>query len=90
MDIKKLNTNDYNNWIKEQLSLLAEPKFQQFTAKLLPGVTDILGVRLPLLRQMAKQLAKGDWKAYLSHALDSSYEEIMLQGMALGYAKGGL
>lgn len=90
MDIQNLSTEGYNNWIKEQLGSLAEPEFQQFTAKLLPGVTGILGVRLPFLRQLAKQLAKGDWKAYLSHALDGSYEEIMLQGMVLGYAKGDL
>lgn len=90
MDIQKLDTKDYNNWIRAQLSSLAEPEFQQFTARLLPGVTEIRGVRLPLLRQLAKQLARGDWKAYLSHALDDSYEEIMLQGMVLGYAKGDL
>ena len=48
----------------------------------------ILGVRLPALRKIARQLAKGEWEAYLAHARDDSYEEIMLQGMALGYAKG--
>lgn len=90
MGTQDFNAKDYNGWVKAQLSALAEPKFQQFTAKLLPGVTGILGVRLPLLRQLAKQLAKGDWKAYVSHALEDSYEEIMLQGMVLGYAKGDL
>lgn len=79
-----------NTWIKEQLSLQREPDFQKFTARLLPGVEHILGVRLPALRKMAKQLAKGDWQAYLQTACDDSYEEIMLQGMVLGYAKGNL
>lgn len=79
-----------NTWIKEQLSLQREPDFQKFTARLLPGVEHILGVRLPTLRKMAKQLAKGDWQAYLQTACDDSYEEIMLQGMVLGYAKGNL
>lgn len=76
--------------IRNQLERLAEPKFQQFTSKLLPGVGNILGVRLPLLRTLAKQLAKGDWKSYLCHACGGSYEEIMLQGLVLGYAKGDL
>lgn len=79
-----------NTWIKEQLELQKEPDFQKFTAKLLPGVEHILGVRLPILRKMAKQLAKGDWQTYLRTACDDSYEEIMLQGMVLGYAKGNL
>lgn len=81
---------EYNHWIKEQLESRKEPKFQAFTARLLPGVENILGVRLPALREMAKQLAKGDWRAYLQSACDDSYEETMLQGLALGYAKGNL
>lgn len=79
-----------NSWIKEQLELQREPQFQKFTASLLPGVAHILGVRLPALRKMAKQLAKGDWQTYLQSACDDSFEEIMLQGMVLGYAKGDL
>ena len=79
-----------NAWIKEQLELQREPKFQKFTSSLLPGVEHILGVRIPSLRKIAKQLAQGDWKQYLTSASDDSYEEVMLQGMTLGYAKGDL
>lgn len=79
-----------NRQIRKQLEQLKEPEFQLFTAKLLPGVEPILGVRLPLLRRMAKQFVKKDWQSYLRHARDDSYEEIMLQGMVLGYAKGDL
>lgn len=84
------NPEEWNAQIRTQLEQIAEPKFRQFTAKLLPGTENILGVRLPLLRKMAKELAKGDWKTYLSNAADGSYEEVMLQGMTLGYAKGDL
>ncbi|MCI8483860.1 MAG: DNA alkylation repair protein [Lachnospiraceae bacterium] len=79
-----------NGEIREQLEQLREPEFQAFTAKLLPGVEPILGVRIPALRKLAKELAKGDWRTYLDGALDGSYEEIILQGMTLGYAKGNL
>lgn len=90
MNTITIKQEEYNSWIKSQLELLKEPEFQTFTAKLLPGVKNILGVRLPALRKIARQLAKEDWKVYLSHARDDSYEEIMLQGMTLGYAKGDL
>lgn len=79
-----------NTWIKEQLELQKEPDYQKFTSGLLPGVAHILGVRLPALRKIAKQLAKDDWRQYLRTACDDSYEEIMLQGMVLGYADGDL
>lgn len=72
--------------IREQLIALSEPDYQAFTSKLLPGTENILGVRLPLLRKMAKQLAKEDWRRYLAEASDDSYEEIMLQGMVIGCA----
>ena len=79
-----------NDWIKQQLEQLREPEYQAFTSKLLPGVEHILGVRLPELRKLAKKLAKDNWKEYLKEASDDSMEEIMLQGMTLGYARGDL
>ena len=78
------NTND---WIKEKLTEYSEDGYRKFTSSLMPGVEHILGIRLPLLRKMAKELAKGDWREYLEHALDDVMEETMLQGMTLGYAK---
>ncbi len=85
-----IKPEEYNHWIKNQLESFKEPDFQAFTSRLLPGVKHILGVRLPKLREMARQLSKGDWEGYLLHASDGTYEEIMLQGMVLGYAKGSL
>lgn len=76
-----------NEWIKEKLNEYSEDGYQKFTSSLIPGVDNVLGIRLPLLRKMAKELAKGDWKEYLEHALDDVMEETMLQGMTLGYAK---
>ena len=84
------NDEKINAWIKTQLETHKEPSFHQFMAKLLPGIDNILGIRLPTLRKIAKQLAKGKWQDYLLLALDDSYEEIMLQGLVLGYAQGNL
>ena len=76
--------------IEEQLAALAEPAYQKFSSGLLPGVSNILGVRLPLLRKLAKTLVKGDWRAYLQTAQNRSMEETMLQGMVIGYAKADM
>lgn len=75
--------------IREQLESLAEPDFQQFMVKLIPNIesSKIIGVRLPTLRKIAKQIAKGDWRYYLEEYPTESYEEIMLQGMVIGYLK---
>ncbi|WP_148411892.1 DNA alkylation repair protein [Murimonas intestini] len=76
--------------IRKQLDMLSEPDFREFTAGLMPGVRNVLGVRLPALRRIAKQEARGNWKEYFEQALDDSYEEIMLQGMVIGYLKEDL
>ena len=77
---------ELNRHLRRKLESLAEADFQKFSSALVPGEMEMLGVRLPKLRQIAKELAKGDWETYLDHASDRSMEEIMLQGMTLGYA----
>ncbi|WP_138754415.1 DNA alkylation repair protein [Paenibacillus sinopodophylli] len=73
--------------IKEQLHALAEEDYRKFTSALIPNVTNILGVRLPELRNLAKPIAKGDWRDYLHHAESDYFEEIMLEGMVIGLIK---
>lgn len=76
--------------IQKQLSEMAEKEYKAFSQKLIPGVENYLGVRLPQLRKMAKELAKEDWKACLGWTEFHYFEEIMLQGMVLGYAKADI
>lgn len=78
--------------VRQRLEELKEPKFQKFSSSLIPNVPKekIIGVRLPLLRKMARTIARGDWKVYLETASDNSFEEIMLQGMVIGYVKAEL
>lgn len=73
--------------LRKKLIELAEPEYQRFSASLLPGTPHILGVRLPKLRKIAKEIANKDWRAWLRNAHSYYFEEIMLQGMVIGYGK---
>ena len=73
--------------IKAKLKSLAEDEYRKFTSALIPGDAVILGVRLPLIRNMAKEIAQGDWRGYLAAAQDEYFEEIMLQGHVIGLVK---
>ncbi|QMV39887.1 DNA alkylation repair protein [Cohnella cholangitidis] len=73
------------NTIKKQLLELAEPEYRKFAAALIPNIDNVLGVRLPALRKLARSIAKGDWRTYLRHAESEYFEEAMLQGMVIGY-----
>ncbi|MEK8128911.1 DNA alkylation repair protein [Paenibacillus filicis] len=79
-----------NQTIKQQLAELADENYQKFSAALIPNIHNILGVRLPELRKLAKQLAREDWRAYLQQADQDYFEEIMLQGMVIGYVKADI
>lgn len=70
--------------IREELEFSADKKYRDFSAALIPGEETMLGVRLPKLREMAKELAKGNWIEQLETE-DIYFEELMLRGMLIGY-----
>lgn len=73
--------------IRKELENNADEGYKKFSSGLLPGVNGILGVRLPKLRKMAKTLARTDWRENLRQISDETFEEIMLQGMMIGYVE---
>ncbi len=73
--------------VRTELEKLAEEDYKEFSASLIPGTENILGVRIPKLRTLAKKIAKDDWKGFLEDAKDDSFEEVLLQGLVIGYAK---
>lgn len=72
--------------IRDQIFQLADEEYRKFQSRLCPGTSNIVGVRIPLLRCLAKEIARGDWRSYLENAESRYYEEAMLQGMVIGYA----
>lgn len=77
-----------NNQIRKRLEELADEEYKKFHTGLCPKSSEILGVRVPILRNFAKEIVKeGNIEEYLENALDNSYEEILLKGMVLGLWK---
>lgn len=76
--------------VRERLLELQDKKYQEFHSKLCPNVDDIIGVRIPELRKIAKQIAKENPQEYLEKASKEYYEERMLQGLVIGYMKASL
>ncbi len=73
--------------VKECLIELAEGNYQVFSSSLIPGCDNMLGCRIPKLRQMAKEICKSDFRKYLENPAEDYFEEVMLQGFVIGYAK---
>lgn len=83
-EMQPFNSDSFHEDLRNHLKTLAEPDYQKFASALLPGTTNLLGVRLPALRRIAASLAKGNWPDYLQHPTDTYFEETMLQGMVIG------
>lgn len=73
--------------LRERLEALAEPRFQAFAASLIPGAQNLLGVRLPLLRKLARETARKQRELIFHEpSPPQSMEECLLRGMLPGYA----
>lgn len=69
-----------------QLKELSSEKIQDFSKKLIPTDLPILGVRVPDLRKLAKEIAKKDYMAFLEECDDRYLELQMLKGYVIGSA----
>lgn len=73
--------------ILNHIKSLADDKYKEFHSGLCPRTDNILGVRVPILRNYAKELVDEDWQKTYKNIGNEYYEEIMLQGMILGIVK---
>ena len=79
--------------IRAILLQYTDDTYKEFSASLVPGAKPLLGVRLPQLRTIAKDIVKkgtvGDWRDVIvgcgGENEDIYFEETMLRGMIIGY-----
>ena len=76
------------NDIRNQLLALSEETYRDFNKKLCPDAgRELLGIRIPKLKTLAKEILKGDWEAFLEKGEEQYHEEIILKGLVIGGAK---
>lgn len=75
--------------LQSHLISLRDEKYRQFHHKLIPTVASerFIGIRVPILRLLAQEIAKGDYRAYLRTVRHDYYEEVMLWGFVIGKIK---
>lgn len=74
-----------NNQINQKLHELAEEDYKLFNLKIIPTNYEVLGVRMPALKKLAKEIADSSkLEVYLKNAELSTYEQILLYGLVLG------
>ena len=74
--------------IQEHLQCLAEIKYKTYSNKLITTQADFIGVSIPSIRLFAKVLAREeDYHDFISCPTYKYYEEYMLSGLTIAYAK---
>lgn len=76
--------------LREYLYKAVDEKYREFQNSLCPNVNNILGVRIPKLREMAKTIAKDNPIEFLEKYVCEFYEEKMIYGLVIGYMKSDL
>lgn len=76
---------DYDLLLKH-LENIASEKHREFHSSLVPDVNNMLGIPVPKLREIAKQIVKNcnDIDAFLNLCTNNYYEELMLKGIIIG------
>ncbi len=69
--------------VRKELFALCEDGYRDFASALIPGCNNLLGVRIPQLRIIAKRLAKKNPIDFLDNAQDIYFEETMLKGFII-------
>lgn len=65
----------------------ADENYAAFNAKTAPGSRPAMGIRVPRLRAIAKEIIKGDAKGFLSCKNSGYHEEDMLRAMVIAGAE---
>lgn len=75
--------------IIEKLVALKDEKYKEFNSKLCPDTNkEMLGIRIPVLRKLAKEILKeDDWIEFVKKDEVQYFEEIILQGFIIAYSK---
>ncbi len=73
--------------VKQRLATLAEKNYKAFNSKLTPGAVEMLGVRIPDLRKLAREISQGDFREFLESSTTRQFEELTLRGLVIATSK---
>lgn len=83
-----MNNISLKEKVKIDIKDMADEKYRNFHSNLCPGTENIVGVKIPILRDYAKKLNKEyTLEQILSEVEEEYYEETMLKGILIGLNK---
>ena len=85
LNLNYWSEKDYDNYIN-YLKSLSNNKLKDFSSKLIFTKYKILGIKIPILRNIAKEIVKGNYKEFLNYTNSDFFEEVMIKGFVIAYS----
>ena len=85
-NITKWTDLEYKS-VLDYLNINKEEKYKEFTERIITTKYEILGVRTPKVRQLAKQIKNIDVESFINLKNKKYYEEILLEAFVIGHIK---
>ncbi len=76
-----------NKELRDKLISLSDKTYSDFQNKLGINTMPDFGIKIPILRSIAKEIAKSDYKTYLKNPNNKYLEEVFIEGMVIGEIK---
>lgn len=77
---------DYEDFIS-YLKSIGNQDYIKFSKKIIKEETNMLGIKVPILKEIAKEIVKGNYKSFLQINKNIYYEELFIEGLIIGYIK---
>ena len=78
------NKEDYKKFVN-YLFEIRDPKYKDFHGGL--GIDNVIGIRIPVMKDIAKEVFKGNYKEFLLLIGCAYYEEITIYGFVISHIK---
>ncbi len=80
------NPQSYSKFV-EYLYTLQDLDYKNFHGKLIQNQESLIGIRTPILKEIAKKISKNNPYTFLQVVEHNTYEETVIHGLVIGYLK---
>ena len=78
------------HWTKEKykeftnyLYSIQDQKYKEFHSNLVPNINELIGIKIPELKKIAKKISKGNYKEFINLNKHNLYEEKVIHGFII-------
>lgn len=80
-------TNKTYKQFQKELYALGDPTYLKFNSKIVSTKYKMIGIKVPILRNISSQIKKTSYEDFLKIAKDDTFEEIFIKGVVISYIK---